>query len=246
MAKRPSTFDNSFSTPTLQPLPNLFSRNRSESRLSQTMMAQVQNPNNTTTMLQLRERNRKSKISVDPELAAAVVKGYLLPMFEAKSKRIAAKARSFKYGTDEKSEVHETRVGTGETVYSDLKLTEQLMSEIEYLRQELTKAQKEARDSKQQLLSNEEESLQLKEKYEKLEISYEFLSFQYNQQIKFLQRSESKGNLFIEQLEKYKKLYQDSTLREEELLLKLHKERADNDIRLNPKYLLNSRKQASK
>ena len=229
MAKRPFTFDNSLTNSFLQPLPNLFSRNRSESKLVRS--ASNQQLNKTTIVSKVRSRNQKTKVSVDPELAAAVVKGYLLPMFEAKSKTLAAQTRTFKFGSDEKIEGYESRIGTTDTVYSDLKLTEKLMEEIENLRHELELARRESKEAKQLLNSNQEENQQLIEKYESLELNFELMKFQMNQQYKALQRSESKSGLIVEQLDRYKKLFKESSFREEELNICLHDERAENDIR---------------
>jgi archaellum component FlaC len=236
MAYRQNTFENSFSSTFNQALPSLFARTRSEPRLVKTSAAPVQQASNKNLTDQIRLRNKKSQISVDPELAVEVVKGYLLPMFEAKSKNIAAKVRSFKFGTDDKVNNHETRNATSETVYHDLKLAEQLKSEIDYLRQELEKSKRESMDSKQLLGGIENESNQIKEKYERLQMNFELIKFQLTQQSKYIQRIESKGRLFIEQFEKYKQLYHESTEREDDLILKLHKEKSENDIRFIQNY----------
>lgn len=229
MAHRPYTIDTSYSA-NLHPLPNLLSRNRSESRLIRTSATEMPQAN-TTMVTQIRRRHKKIQKSVDPELAAAVVKNYLLPMFEAKSKSFAALNRSSKFGTESRQEVNDFRLSTGETVYSDLKLTEKLMGEIEMLRQSLENSNRETRDAKQKLISTTEETNQIKEKFENLEMNFELIKFQLSQQFKVSQTSELKGRLILEQLNRYKKLYIESTSREEELNSKLHKERSKNDIR---------------
>ena len=182
MATRPSTFDHSNSI--FHSLPQVHIRNKSELRLLKSSNSSNQ-LNNTTIMTQLRSRNKRSRISVDPELAAAVVKGYLLPMFECKSKSIMSKSRQLRLGTDDK--IHESKIQSGETVYSELKLTEQLKAEIDSLRFELEKAQREAKDCKQLLVVVEKESVNLKANYDNLEMNFELIKFQFSQQAKYLQ-----------------------------------------------------------
>jgi hypothetical protein len=180
-------------------------------------------------MMRLRNRQGNSKLSVDPELAAAVVKSYLLPMFEAKSRTSSSKVRPFRMKTEENPE---SRGKTVDTVYSDLKLNEQLMEEMEDLKKQVGITTQQSKDAMQKLLSSEEAFYKLKEDAEKQEINIEFLSFQNSQQFKMAQRLEIKSGLIIEQLDKYRKLYQESLAREEELIQKLDKVRSENDIRL--------------
>lgn len=228
MAIRPKTMDNSISCSFLHPGPKLSRRNCSEARLSKvptSLTPMSSNPN----MVRLKNRLGNTKPSVDPELAAAVVKSYLLPMFEAKSRTSSNKLRPFRLKTEENAD---SRVKTVDTVYSDLKLNEQLMDEIEEMKKKLSYASQEAKDSMQKLLSNEEAFYKMREENEKQEINIEFLNFQNNQQTKFIQRHEIRSGLIIEQLEKYKKLYQESLSREEELVAKLDQARIENDIRL--------------
>ena len=239
MAHRPYTFDNSFSNSNeIHLLPNLFVRNRSESRLVKSSTADNLHAATTSIITKLRTRNKKVEKSVDPEVAAAVVKKYLLPMFEAKSKSISALNRSYKFGTDERKTAQKGRLGTREDVYSDLKLTETLMAEIEVLRQALELSMGETREAKQMLIINEGESNHIKERFENLEMNFELVLFQLNQEFKQSQTNESKWRILADQLEKYKKLYSESSSREEELNLKLHQERAENDIRFMFFYII--------
>ena len=228
MATRPKTMDNSISCSFLYPGPKLSRRNCSEARLSK-IPTSLTPMNTNPNMVRLKNRLGNTKPSVDPELAAAVVKSYLLPMFEAKSRTSSNKLRPFRLKTEENAD---SRVKTVDTVYSDLKLNEQLMDEIEEMKKKLSNASQEAKDSMQKLLSNEEAFYKMREENEKQEINIEFLNFQNNQQTKFIQRHEIRSGLIIERLEKYKKLYQESLSREEELVAKLDQVRIENDIRL--------------
>lgn len=230
MLSRPKTIENSISCSFIHPAPTKIRRNQSESRLSKTVSSvqALQAPLNPN-LSRIRSRLGNIKVQVNPELAAAVVKRYLLPMFEAKSKRSSLKPRAYRFFTEENAD---SRLRTGDTVYNDLKLNEHLMEEIEELRRNLKVADIQVKDSAQQLLSNQELSSLLQEKYEKLETNFEFLNFQYNQQSKYMQRVELRSGLIIEQLDKYKNLYQDSLAREDDSLSKLETERSENDIRL--------------
>lgn len=231
MLSRPKTIESSVSCSFIHPTPNFIRRNCSETRVSKTpsSVQTLQTPLNPT-LCKIRNRQGTSKLNINPELASAVVKRYLLPMFEAKSKKHSLKPRVFQFSTEENPD---TRLRTGDTVYSDLKLNEHLMEEIGDLRKQQKQSETQLKDSKQQLLMNEESANILREKYENLETNFEFLTFQYNQQTKYMQRIEIRSGLIIEQLEKYKKLYQESLANEDDLLGLLDAERSENDIRLN-------------
>lgn len=229
MLSRPKTIESSVSCSFIHPASNFIRRNCSETRVSKTpsSIQTMQTPLNPT-LCKIRNRQGIAKLNINPELASAVVKRYLLPMFESKSKKHSLKPRVFQF-TEENPEI---RQRTGDTVYNDLKLNEQLMEEIEDLRKQQKISEIQLKDSKQQLLMNEESSTILKEKFENLETNFEFLTFQYNQQNKYMQRIEIRSGLIIEQLEKYKKLYQESLANEDDLLSLLDLERSENDIRL--------------
>ena len=230
MLSRPKTIENSISCSFIHPGPTNLRRNHSEARLSKTASSAqgLQAPLNPT-LSRIKSRLGNIKLDVNPEIAAAVVKRYLLPMFESKSKRFSLKPRACRFNTEENPE---SRMRTGDTVYNDLKLNEQLMEEIAELKRNLRLAEIQVRDSAQQLLSSQEMSSQLQEKHEKLETNFEFLNFQYNQQTKYTQRIEIRSGLILEQLNKYKSLYQESLAREHDSISKLEAERSENDIRL--------------
>lgn len=96
---------------------------------------------------------------ITPEIAAFVVKEYLLPMFESDGKRLLAKKHKNKIGAAEEEAAPETMdqlmtkdydkinlaqfstkapVGTNKTVFGELKLSQILLGDIDVYKSQIT------------------------------------------------------------------------------------------------------------
>ncbi|CAG9324335.1 unnamed protein product [Blepharisma stoltei] len=162
-----------------------------------------------TISSKLKKRKLKPIMEIQPEIAAKVVKSYLLPMFECKTRGLSKRHSHGKSLDISKSraDILESRETTAETsVYGELKLSEKLMSEIEKVKTELDDCTRKMRDSEQAKIISESELSILKSKYEDLEINFELLKFQLNQNLKMYQKLELKIVFLNEQADQYKNL----------------------------------------
>lgn len=76
---------------------------------------------------------------ITPEIAAQVVRSYLLPMFEKDSRKITQEKRLTEMNSPKKSADEIANIkgsGVSNTVYGELKLSEKLSLEMIHLRQE--------------------------------------------------------------------------------------------------------------
>lgn len=76
---------------------------------------------------------------ITPEIAAQVVRSYLLPMFEKDSRKITREKRLTEMNSPKKSSDEIANIkgsGVSNTVYGELKLSEKLSLEMIHLRQE--------------------------------------------------------------------------------------------------------------
>jgi intracellular sulfur oxidation DsrE/DsrF family protein len=181
----------------------------------------------TTFLNTVRGRAQSAKrTEVAPDLAARVVKGYILPMFESDCRRKSDEQRTELYG-------HKRNFSAERgTVYSELKLSEKLSLEIEKLEGKIEQMEQTVKEGIQEM------NMLLKDK-EKLEI--EVLNAQTNveamsQENLRLQREVTGiklniGGLSV-QLKKYKELYEQVRSENDNLSNLLHEEKAANDIRL--------------
>lgn len=86
--------------------------------------------------------NHSMKIDLNditPEIAAQVVRSYLLPMFEKDSRKITREKRLTEMNSPKKSADEIANIkgsGVSNTVYGELKLSEKLSLEMIHLRQE--------------------------------------------------------------------------------------------------------------
>ena len=115
-------------------------------------------------LLKLKTRKKKEEIQVDPLTAAAVVKKYLLPMFEKTKIQENNLQRKQQMGLLS-TEVFASRDSTAESsVYQELKLSEKLLKEIEILNKKVSVAE-------QKLGLFEQEKFEIKEEADKSAIS---------------------------------------------------------------------------
>lgn len=182
----------------------------------------------------LKKRKLKPILNIEPELAAKVVKSYLLPMFECKSRLSKSNQSHSSKKSLEMNRSHadlfETRETSAETsVYGELKLSEKLMNEIERLKIEVEECDRKMRDSEQTKITSESELCVLRSKYEDLQANFELLKFQLEQHTRSYQKIDLKVSYLSSQLEQYKNLLSNSESKVEEASSNWLNERMIND-----------------
>ena len=170
-----------------------------------------------------------------PELAAQVVKNYILPMFESDTR---AKFDMLRYETfRHKSSFSQE----GNTVYSELKLSEKLNNEISTLKTRLSEAFQTLQDNTQE---KEKVTLENKRLEEEIFNSHANLQVLLQDNIR-LQRELAGFKLSIghmrSQVSKYKTMYEESIKEQQKLGKQISEEKAFNDIRLFVLFFLKSK-----
>jgi hypothetical protein len=193
-----------------------------------------------------RIRNRIKKQTgpeVTPELAVQVVQKFLLPMFESDLRKKSAHNRTESFGLNRSMRVQKedscslfptiscspTRPMTTATVYQELKLSEQLMSELNELRDELTKSEENLKSAIQDKMSVTKEYDLLMNKYLELSTFCESLKISNDNDRKDSQKNELKYSMLSSQNMEYKRLYRDLKKQTDELKHKLQEEKVVND-----------------
>ena len=187
---------------------------------------------NSSMLLKLKTRNKKEEIQVDPLTAAAVVKKYLLPMFEKTKIQENNLQRKQQMGLLS-TEVFASRDSTAESsVYQELKLSEKLLKEIEILNKKVSVAEQKLGLFEQEKFEIKEEADNLKMILDDMNINYEIFKMHLNQQSRNSHSIEMKYFFVSKQLENYKHLYESGQEVLGKLSEELHDERNINDIRL--------------
>ena len=203
-----------------------------------------------STSLLRKIRNRISSkaedfMNVSPQLAANVVKKYLLPMFENEKKEWANKVRLDTMRLPKSKSIRELRSekelqseyisldnwDTSRTVYGDYKLSEKLVKEMESVKLELSNTSKRLKEAEQAKEITESEMRNLSEKLMKSVRDRELLLFQQTADMKSSQRMQLNTSLLYMQLGKLKELYKEARLENAKFKQQLHGERSENDIR---------------
>lgn len=197
-------------------------------------------------LMKLRKRQENQDLKISPDIAAKVVKQYILPMFESDSRKATANMRldlfglnkSFRseaggskaYRRNKSSDIKSISYVSG-TVYSELKLSEQLNFELHKLKEELSVIHNQLKDTEQTKESIQKEHDLLKVEYFRQSSSLEVLNFQYTQLLRSTQKAELARNHLAHQVTKYRNLYNEINKTREEMINQIHDERAKNDIR---------------
>lgn len=190
-----------------------------------------------------RIRNRHDscdELKITPQLAAKVVKQFILPMFEADSRKLTNGSRFDCFGiklndvkTHRRNQSSEFRnMGTmSNTVYSELKLSEQLSYEIQQVKNELSNTQKKLKDTEQQreAISREYESLKSKHTNKCTEL--QGINFDYTILTGEIQKLEFKQSLQSNQVIIYRNTYNDILKENAQLSHEIQSQRAVIDIR---------------
>jgi predicted nucleic acid-binding Zn-ribbon protein len=153
----------------------------------------------STDSLRAKIAGRKQTVpeEISPELAAKVVRAFILPMFQNETRSHLATTRSAAFGLDRLVGDCETRAeliaASDGTVLSELKLSVQMLSQLNQLQDELTLAQFLTKDAKQQLQSSEREREALQANLMATSSTVEFFKLQYEQSQLQLQSAEIRG-----------------------------------------------------
>jgi hypothetical protein len=116
----------------------------------------------------------------DPALASEIIKGYLLPMFEAEMQVRTDVARSSGFGT---SRLRGLEAVPG-TVFGEMKLSDQLSREVVRLRSELKTAKSALKDAEQRVASALSEAKLYQVRTLELQESLKMLHLHYSQEVK--------------------------------------------------------------
>ena len=116
----------------------------------------------------------------DPALASEIIKGYLLPMFEAEMQLRTDVARSSGFGT---SRLRGLEAVPG-TVFGEMKLSDQLSREVVRLRNELKTAKSALKDAEQRVASALSDAKLYQMRTLELQESLTMLHLHYSQEMK--------------------------------------------------------------
>jgi chromosome segregation ATPase len=174
---------------------------------------------------QITSRQKLEKKEVPPEVAAQVVKNYILPMFESdtRAKLDMLRSETFRHKASFSQE--------GATVYSELKLSEKLNNEIESLEKKLHEISQTLKDNTQEKEKVTQENKKLLQDLLDTNINLQVL-LQDNIR---LQRELAGFKLSIghmrNQVSKYKSMYEECIKEQQRLGKQVSEEKALNDIR---------------
>ncbi|CAG9315822.1 unnamed protein product [Blepharisma stoltei] len=176
-------------------------------------------------------RNSKSlNIKVSPDIAAEVVKKYILPMFEADTRNLKDTKRSQAFGIPktERSRNNSLSAIDG-TVYSELKLSDKLNQEIKLLREEVEKQVQCVKKVEQEKEIIKNEFDKVKDTLFRVEANYFALNFEHIELNKELQGAQQHYNMLEEQIQQYQKHNSELDTKVSALGIQLHDEMAKND-----------------
>lgn len=219
------------------------------------LLKSAMNKPSTPIIRNLRGRNsikEEEAIHVSPEIAASVVRKYLLPMFEGEKKELMSKARTDsmrmsksktpKDGKDKEAPLetimHDQLADTSRTVYGDFKLSEKLARELEAVKAELANTSKKLKEAEQAREITESEMKNINSKYMKSLTDQQMMLFYQTTETQSSRNTKQQVSLLYSQLDKQKELYKQVRSENDILKHSLHAVRSDNDIRLYIQYFL--------
>ncbi|OMJ65745.1 hypothetical protein SteCoe_37681 [Stentor coeruleus] len=194
-------------------------------QVTKTEKTKNSNNSNHSFLRRIGTRLKHKDQDVPPELAAKVVKSYILPMFENETRNKFNLQRTEAFG-------HKHQFSAdGTTVYSELKLSEKLSKELLNLESQLISLDQQVKD-------NTQEKEKITQENQKLEL--DLLNSQTN--VLFLTNENTRlqreligfklslGQIST-QLKKYKSLYEETRTSNEKITKQLQDQKATNDIR---------------
>lgn len=171
----------------------------------------------------------QNDFSVTPEVAALVVRQYLIPLFETENK--AKKGLVQIPGV--KEELVRPLEVVSNTVYGELKLVDSLLSEYTEVKKELDEVSQSLKDTEQEKASVLSELENVKGQYSAVSQEIQRLQQDTQNSLRGGQSAGLKMALLNGQLTEYKKLYALSEAENKHFLSALHEEKALNDKRRN-------------
>ncbi|CAG9322869.1 unnamed protein product [Blepharisma stoltei] len=144
-------------------------------------------------------RNRKSRedIQVTPEIALEVIRKYLLPMFEADCRNVAAKRRPSVYGV-----TSSTEKGT----YDGIKLSDIIGKELRSINKNLSELKSKWQMTEAEKLRIKEEINEYQERLITSRCTLAALRCQISTGVQSMEKAEKNTNFIIEQVAEYQRL----------------------------------------
>lgn len=166
---------------------------------------------------------------ITPEVAAIVVRQYLLPMFESET---YSKQKNSLLGslTDD---LHRPLEAISGTVYGELKLADNLMTQLTKAREEINKVTQELKFAEQERQSVCAELENLKKDYSLVTSDLDSMHGQFQETIKKQQYSDLKMSFVNNQVSEYRRMNAECEIENKLLNSALHEEKALNDKRRN-------------
>lgn len=176
-------------------------------------------------------RSREPETQITPEIAAMVVRQYLLPMFESDS--MGKGGRNMFFGLPGMSDINKPLEVVSGTVYGELKLADQLMNQLTSARKEMDTVGQNLKDAEQERKSVLAELENVKKQYLSVIGEIENCQYQFQDTLCAQQQSDLKLSFMNNQLSEYKQLYALNEAENKQFTVDLHEEKALNDKRRN-------------
>lgn len=194
---------------------------------------------------QLRRLQTRTKateaVNVTADLAAKVVKDYLLPLFAANTRHVASKSREISFGLDaslpasafrsSREDSAEGRKQTDSTVFGELKLSEQLSYELSQARIEIESLRRRLKESEQAKESFNSELKQLQSLHLSSQSDCQMLRFHLLESARQWQELHLGRLLLEQQLLQAVDLVTEEQNKYKRYASELHEEKAQCDIR---------------
>lgn len=205
--------------------PTIRAKSRIENRLK------FLSPENKTLRM-LKSRRNLPSYEIAPDLAAEVIKEYIIPMLKTDCKRKRAHKRAETFGISTPNPTKMAFTPFPGSPLEELILSEQISLEKKDIELKYQTAELKAREMKQEKLLVEEQLKKLTNLHSNLESDFKILNFSYQSSIADYNCKEQSQCLIKLQAEKYSKLYKELQSKVNDLMQALHDERLVNDIRL--------------
>ena len=168
-------------------------------------------------------RKTRPVVEMTPELAARAVSDYLLPLFEKDTRVISSKTRRLAFNQYSRPTPHPN------TVYGELKLSEQLSVQLVSLRTEVQTYKQQLFDAIQAKESTLSQFAALQREFNTVKSDYQLINSQYTLAQRQYQLLELNVSTAYSQLQEYKNLYFQCEAEKKQLSSLLHEEKALND-----------------
>lgn len=186
-------------------------------------------PSNFPILSKMKSRTSRTQSNVNPEIAAQVIKEYLLPMFNSDNRNRQRERRKKDFGLRDELKPNKTFSELEGTVYAELNLSSQLNEEMKNLRSKTKDLQSTINDLTQEKEAFKKDNEILAGNYLMSNTNIKALQTQYLVlQNEFFQL-ESSLSFIKGQLSEYNQKYDQCFQEKEKLNKELHEERANND-----------------